>query len=87
MLGKEDGGGFATTTKSPSICAHLVFHYMKSIWDVGSQRYFINLDLNCHLFKLFLYYYKLTMVHLPSNCLVIGKQTILGFSLKTIKVF
>ncbi len=33
ILGKEDGGGIATTTKSLGICAHLVFHYMKSIWD------------------------------------------------------
>lgn len=38
-FGKEDGGGIATTTKSLGICAHLVFHYMKSIWDVGSQSY------------------------------------------------
>ncbi len=87
ILRKEDGGNIATTTKSLGICAHLVFRYMKPIWDVGSQRHFKNLDLNCHFFKKLLYYYKLTMVHLPSNCLVIGKQTILSFSLKTIKVF
>jgi hypothetical protein len=60
-----------------------------SLYEVhmGSQRYLKNLDLNCHLFKKKMYYYKFTMVHLPSNCRVIGKQTILSFSLKTIKVF